>query len=298
MKILIIVLILIKYANAGDPTPIVLWHGMGDTCCVVYSVGGYKYLLEKAIPGVYVMSIKVGSTTFEDLYNSYFMDPNEQIKNACKTIEEDPKLKNGFNAIGFSQGGQFLRALIQRCGHKMGRVKNLITLGSQHQGVYGSPHCGALVVKSCTYIRELIDKAPYAPWVQRDLVLATYWHEPLHEQEYKNNSIFLSDINNELSINQTYNDNLNKLDHFVMVMFNNDTVTQPRESSWFGFYKPGQDQVLQTLQESDLYKEDRIGLKKMDEAGKLVFLSTPGDHLRVSKKWFIENIVKVYLSPQ
>lgn len=37
---------------------------------------------------------------------------------------------------------------------------------------------------------------------------ATYWHDPLNEEQYKNSSTFLSDINNEKQINQTYIDNL------------------------------------------------------------------------------------------
>lgn len=39
-----------------------------------------------------------------------------------------------YNAIGFSQGGQFLRAVAQRCP---GGMKKLISFGGQHQGVYG-----------------------------------------------------------------------------------------------------------------------------------------------------------------
>ena len=50
----------------------------------------------------------------------------------CEMIANDPALQNGFNAIGFSQGGQFLRAVAQRCPTP--RMRNLITVGSQHQG--------------------------------------------------------------------------------------------------------------------------------------------------------------------
>jgi hypothetical protein len=49
----------------------------------------------------------------------------------CEMIANDPALQNGFNAIGFSQGGQFLRAVAQRCPSP--RMRNLITVGSQHQ---------------------------------------------------------------------------------------------------------------------------------------------------------------------
>lgn len=98
-------------------------------------------------------------------------------------------------------------------------------------------------------------------WVQKYLVQATYWHDPLDEALYKNNSIFLSDINNEKKVRKDYIKNLQKLEHFVMVKFDNDTMVQPRESSWFGFYKPGQSKKLQTLQESDIYQKVCICLQ-------------------------------------
>lgn len=53
-------------------------------------------------------SIKIGNSTIEDLENGYFMNPNKQVQLVCKMLAEDPQLKDGFNAIGFSQGSQFL----------------------------------------------------------------------------------------------------------------------------------------------------------------------------------------------
>ena len=47
--------------------------------------------------------------------------------------------------------------------------------------------------------------------------------------------------------------------------------------------------------ETRLYKEDWIGLKTMDAAGKLVFLSVPGNHLQFTEKFFKEEIIKIYL---
>ena len=40
--------------------------------------------------------------------NGFFKDVNEQVTMVCEKIASDPKLKNGYNALGFSQGGQFL----------------------------------------------------------------------------------------------------------------------------------------------------------------------------------------------
>ncbi|CAK1544974.1 unnamed protein product, partial [Leptosia nina] len=159
MKILAILFIL-KLINA-DPTPIVLWHGMGDTCCFSFSLGSFKIFLEDQIPDVYVHSLRIGDSIIEDMENGYFMSPNKQVDYVCDKISNDRKLRHGFHAIGFSQGCQFFRAVIQRCGHKLPQVKNFISLGGQHQGVYGLPHCGALQHQSCDYIRKLLNYAAY-----------------------------------------------------------------------------------------------------------------------------------------
>lgn len=282
-------------ASQRSPTPIVLWHGMGDTCCVSLSLGGFKMFLEQQIPGVYVNSLRIGDSILEDFESGYFMSPNKQIPYVCNKLTNDPKLKNGFNLIGFSQGAQFLRGVVQRCGHALPPIKNLISVGGQHQGVYGLPRCDVYYHKSCDYVRKMLNLAAYQKWMQESLVQATYWHDPLSEEVYRNNSEFLADINNERVINQTYINNLNKLEHLVLLKFNNDTIVQPRETEWFGFYAPGQSKKLITLQDSRLYNEDRLGLKKMNEDGKLIFLSTDGDHLRFSDKWFIQNVIKPYL---
>lgn len=42
------------------------------------------------------------------LQSGFFIHPNKQIEEACSMIANDKRLQNGYNAIGFSQGGQFL----------------------------------------------------------------------------------------------------------------------------------------------------------------------------------------------
>lgn len=44
----------------------------------------------------------------QDTENGFFMDVNEQVSMVCSQLAQDPKLKGGYNAMGFSQGGQFL----------------------------------------------------------------------------------------------------------------------------------------------------------------------------------------------
>lgn len=81
---------------------------IGDACCLPFSLGPFKEYLESEMEGVYVKSIKIGSSITEDLENGYFMAVNKQVELVCDQLANDPKLTQGFNAIGFSQGSQFL----------------------------------------------------------------------------------------------------------------------------------------------------------------------------------------------
>ncbi|CAH1105324.1 unnamed protein product [Psylliodes chrysocephalus] len=276
----------------SENTPIVLWHGMGDSCCFPFSLGGFKDKLNETL-GTYIYSIEIGSNVIEDVENGFFKHPSEQIEEVCKTLSADPKLANGFNAIGFSQGGQFLRGLIQRCPTI--KVKSLISLGGQHQGVYGLPRCGALSISLCDYLRKLLNHAAYIDVVQKTLVQATYWHDPLDEATYKKESTFLADINNERTINADYIARLQQLEHLVLVKFDNDTMVQPVESEWFGFYKPGQSVEVESLEDSTFFEEDRLGLKKLVQESRIHFLSVEGDHLRFPWSWFEEYIIEIFL---
>ncbi|XP_025263257.1 palmitoyl-protein thioesterase 1 [Camponotus floridanus] len=276
-----------------SPVPIVLWHGMGDSCCFSFSLGKIQHVLQNEIPGVYVKSIRIGDNDIEDVENSYFGNINEHIKSICEQLSQDTRLQNGYNAIGFSQGSQFLRAVAQRCPNPS--MLNLISLGGQHQGVFGIPKCTD-TSRLCNYMRRILRYAAYFEYIQESLVQAAYWHDPLQEDEYRNKNVFLADINNEKIINPVYKENLQKLRTLVLVKFENDTMVEPTESEWFGFYKPGQSKEIQTLQKSDLYLQDRLGLREMEEAGKIHFLSLPGDHLQFTLTWFVENIVKKYLA--
>lgn len=283
----------LQCAVAESPTPLVIWHGMGDSCCNPLSMGRIMKLIQEEIPGIYIHSLEIGDSFTEDTLNGFLMPVPQQIDMACKKIKGDSNLKYGFNAMGFSQGGQFLRAVVQQCDGV--KVRNLISIGGQHQGVYGFPNCMGDDVVMCDYMRRMLNLGAYLPVVQNHLVQAEYWHDPIHEDRYRSDCIFLPVINNENVRNQTYIDRLTALNKFVMVKFLNDTMVQPQESEWFGFYAPGTENKILPMRQTQLYMNDQLGLKTMDQAGKLVFLSTVGEHLQFSNEWFIQNIVP-YLS--
>ena len=124
------------------------------------------------------------------------------------------------------------------------------------------------------------------------MLQAQYWHDPLAEQEYRDNSLFLADINNEgPEKNESYKENLAALDNLVLVHFTEDTIVDPKQSEAFGWFSPEDKTVMVSVQvdgtENDdsianilyfvqnttLYTEDWIGLKTLDQQGKLQFMS-------------------------
>uniref|UniRef100_A0A8P4KHL1 Palmitoyl-protein thioesterase 1 n=1 Tax=Dicentrarchus labrax TaxID=13489 RepID=A0A8P4KHL1_DICLA len=235
-------------------------------------MGSIKKMVEGEISGIYVLSLMIGKSVIQDTENGFFMDVNEQVSMVCTQL-----------------GGQFLRAVAQRCPSPP--MKNLISIGGQHQGVYGLPRCPGESSHICDMIRKALNSGAYTDLVQKHLVQAQYWHDPLNDDLYKKHSLFLADINQERAVNETYKKNLQLLEKFVMVKFLQDTVVDPVDTEWFGFLKTGQAKETETLQESVLYKEDRLGLAAMEKAGKLVFLSTEGDHLQFTREWFTAHLL-------
>ncbi|CAL8292474.1 unnamed protein product [Merluccius merluccius] len=279
----------IRKPSPNVTVPLVMWHGMGDSCCNPLSLGAISKMIQAQVPGIYVLSLRIGDNVVQDTENGFFMDVNRQVVQVCAQLAQDPRLQGGYNAMGFSQGGQFLRAVAQRCPSPP--MKTLISVGGQQQGVYGLPRCPGERSPVCDWIRKALNTEVYTDVVQKHLVQAQYWHDPLQDDLYKKHSVFLADINQERAVNETYKKNLQLLEKFVMVKFLQDTVVDPVATEWFGFLKTGQSKETETLQESLLYKEDRLGLAAMDRAGKLDFLSTAGNHLQFTSQWFTDHLL-------
>ncbi|CAF1073099.1 unnamed protein product [Brachionus calyciflorus] len=268
MKIILSLLLVTKYILTQ--TPVVIWPGLGSTLHSKKSIVSFKNMIEENIPGVYVHLIHIGHNRFEDSVKSIWSNINNEIEFVCEDLKLNSNLINGYNAIGFSQGSQFLRALAQRCSYP--KMKNLISLGGQHQGFF-----------------------VYMNIIQTNIVQASYWHDPLNEHDYKNYNLFLADINQEKKFNLNYKLNLMSLENLVLVKFDKDEVIYPRESQWFGFYARNNLKKIYTMEESVLYVNDTLGLKTLDRMGRIHKISIPGQHLQFSNSWFIESILKPFL---
>lgn len=279
----------------ADPLPVVLWHGMGDTCCFPFSMGAVSDALTKSgIP--YVHSIEIGDSVAADEYHGFFGNVNDAVAGVCKSLKADPKLAGGFNAIGFSQGGQFLRAYVERCNDPP--VTNLISFGGQHFGVSDIPSCVGTNETLCRLMGEVLGLGAYLPGVNGFSVQAQYFRDPLQRDLYLQQNIFLPDINNEgPTKNPLYKRNLESLKNFVLIKFLDDTTVVPRASEWFETFRWGTLNPASIIpyNETDLYKEDWIGLRTLDTTQRLHFLGCPGEHMQFSLDYLHEEVTLPYL---
>jgi palmitoyl-protein thioesterase len=94
---------------------------------------------------------------------------NDQVELVAEQIRNISELEDGFDAIGFSQGGQFLRAYQERHAHDSPSIHNLITFGSQHMGVSDLPACKPNDWL-CQFTHRLTRRAVYGSWAQHNSV--------------------------------------------------------------------------------------------------------------------------------
>jgi palmitoyl-protein thioesterase len=284
---------------SDDPLPLVIWHGLGDN----YAADGLKEvaeLAEKTNPGTYTYIIRLAEDPGTDRTATFLGNLTEQIAQVCDDISSNPILSTapGINALGFSQGGQFLRGYVERCNNPP--VRNLVTYGSQHNGISKYQSC-APTDWLCKGWIGLLKSSTWTAYVQARLVPAQYFrstNETTGEasEEYLEHSNFLADINNERETkNETYAKNIASLENFVMYIFEDDVTVVPKESGWFAQVDSESDQVT-SLRNRTIYKEDWLGLKKLDEKGGLTFKTTKGEHMQLSDKDLVD-VFETYFAP-
>eukprot|EP00798_Chlamydomonas_sp_ICE-L_P020704 gene20704-27508_t len=286
--------------------PVVIWHGMGDSCCADSTTGGLAKMIEEKLGNI---NTGTSSSSTSDVWSSFFGNVNDQVAKVCQDLRNMNELKGGYNAIGFSQGGQFMRAVVERCNHLGPKAKTLITVGAQHQGISNIPGCMPpslgehetsledvkAVGGTCQVMQAMLARGAYSPIVRDNVVQAQYFKDPQNMDEYIKYNIFLPDVNNEQAVKKDqYKNNLASLENLVLFRFAQDTTVVPRDSAWFSFFN--EDGQVVALEDLPIYKEDWIGLKTLLDSGKLVRDSIPGEHMQFSKAWFEDNIVNKYLA--
>jgi len=121
----------------------------------------------------------------------------------------------------------------------------------------------------CDIIDFIADNLVYFDIVQNFFGPAGYFRDPRDLEKYLADSVFLPFTNNERDVDANINKRFGELNGAMFVMFSEDTVVYPRESEWF--WELQADGSILKVEDTDFYKNDNIGLRKLMEAGKVVF---------------------------
>jgi len=165
---------------AEDMVPVVFLHGEGDAG----SNPGMQSLCKSAAdayPGLYVACADVAKGL-----TSITTPLAEQVDEFATFVRNDPKLANGFHAVGLSQGGLVLRGYVET--RNTPRVRRLISLCAPHGGVSACPS-SAMYKMVCPLWR-------LAPYTAR-LAFTDYWKDADDKSTYLDRSRWLADVNNE-----------------------------------------------------------------------------------------------------
>ncbi|BGP12094.1 hypothetical protein JCM10213_005200 [Rhodosporidiobolus nylandii] len=319
------------------PVPIVIWHGLGDR----YDAPGLLSLkadleARPGLEGVFVHIIQQGADGSADQRSTFFGSAQQQVQHACERLLELPEITDKklnphgvFDAVGFSQGGQLLRAVVEKCGGEGGlNVRNLITVGSQHMGISAMPPCppDSSPFSACRLMHlAIVREGVYSSWAQHQILPAQYWRDEKRIEDYLRVNTFLKDINNEREgdeqvgaptseassvgevkpRNETYRDNLASLNRLVLLRFSEDLTVVPPQTSHFTLPSPNATNCPLPPLPADpacyatpvpfsrlpLYTHDYIGLQRLDKAGRVVKGVCEGAHMQIDEACW-EGIVR------
>jgi len=273
-------------ANASQ-LPVVVAHGMGDSCfnpgmkSVTQAAGNHL--------GVYATCIPTANSHLMDTIDGFLKNMDASVEFFAKKVKADPKLANGFDAFGLSQGNNVIRGYITKYNDPP--VRNFMSICGINAGVGAFPSCSPqlpVVGGVCKALTEVLGLLAYNPISQGILFQADYLRDPsrVNSSSYLKNSQ-LANWNNEATVNPTYKANWAKTEKFIWVKGTLDTVVWPREGEWWGAMStvPGEEfKKVNTMKDTRWYKEDTFGLKTADEAGKNHFESFVGEHIRMTEK--------------
>lgn len=257
---------------------VLLWPGLGDACS---STGLVRLTDEvEARYGIDVLCIDQGA-------GGFLGNVDEQIGEVCGELASslargDAGMGYPMGYLGFSQGGLFLRILLQRCDSLP--AGPLVTLGAPHAGVTSWPSCPVAEPSSwfCSLMDALvIEDLGMTSLARSHIIPAAYLYS-------RDVSAPLLDAANSCDSHLPGLGRLrDKATVFAAFSFEDDAVLEPPESAWFGRWN-GRSVV-------GFEDQDQLGcLNEVNFERKVV----PGAaHMQLDEAFFFGDIMERYFVP-
>lgn len=196
------------------------------------------------------------------------MPLDQQIEVFAATVQNDPKLAGGFNAIGYSQGNLVIRGYIQRYNDPP--VRRYVSMHGPHGGVSGFPSCN-VSEPLCKYYAEFLGDLAYTRLAQKAIAPANYYRDPARVNAFIKGCTFLADLNQLSSFNSTYKQNMLSLEKVLLVKATEDEVVQPPVSAYFGYDVLAPDGSFEAVDghTTPVFSNDTLGLSTLEKSGRV-----------------------------
>merc|ERR1711981_822435 len=168
----------------------------------------------------YAVCIPTGNR-LTDTMNGFFMTMDKNVDVFAEKIRKDPKLKDGFHCVGFSQGNSLCRGYIQKYNDPP--VNSFMSVHGTVMGVSAFPSCFrqekplGLV---CKALAEVLGDAAYSKLIQDILFQADYFRHnvgPKAHRYLENSQLAAMNNENPDKFDETIKTNFAKANQFVMV---------------------------------------------------------------------------------
>ncbi|CAB9517047.1 Palmitoyl-protein thioesterase 1 [Seminavis robusta] len=284
-----------------DAVPVVVTHGIDDSC---FNPGmiSYTKFASSVLGGVYGRCVPTGDSKTSDTLNGYFKSMDWNVAEFASRVRADPKLANGFHAIGMSQGNCVLAGYIKQFNDPP--VKKFISVNGVNAGIAAVPKCipkkrlSTISQNMCELLMEMASKRAYTTFAQQHSFQSGYWRDPrpVERKAYQTYSTLARWNNDGFHVNETIKENWLKTEKFVWVLAEQETTVWPKEGEHWGAPDPKDPfNHMLLMNQTEWYQKDLFGLKTAQEAGKNAFESFNGDHMGFTheecKRW-IETYLK------
>ena len=281
MKLSLLLISILSFTNCIYP--IALFHGIVDSCNMK-NTSTLVNDLQRDL-GVHVECIEIGNGFMDSVAKPIW----DQVEEACEKIKANPNFQGKFNVLGISQGTLIGRYIVEKCDMQ-GQVARYMSFDGPQMGIASIPKitCGSLCEWLCNSTASLAYKL-------RDVVAPCGYYKYKFDQEtYHKTNTFLKMLNNE---NEERDEEVyrrfSSLEKVKLIKSLGDTVITPRDSSWFEFYDEEGKNIV-PLEQSDFYINDNIGLRKLNEEGKVSFVAFKEEHILYNMDEYNNEIVEFF----